>query len=99
MDSPRQMLRRFELSFHERTVDDEFCLSVLNLVLLPRLDLALHRFEVPLHAIDTDRNRIHETESFGVLRKYGSEIAVECHIVADEDSVAYRHRKTHRFVV
>ena len=50
---------------------------------------------VPAGCVDADRNRIHKTESFRVLRKYGSEIAVECHVVANEDSIAYRHRKTH----
>ena len=52
VDSAREMSRRIQLSFDERPVDDELGLLFVDIAVLPGIDLAPHRLEVALHAID-----------------------------------------------
>ena len=54
MDFWQQALRSVELAIDKCRVEDQLRLGIRDLGLAPRLDLALHRFEVPLDAIHSD---------------------------------------------
>ncbi len=73
MNSPGQVFRCVEFALHKRPVDDQLRSFVLKARPLPRLDFLPHRFEVPLHAVHSDREDVHEAQVLGVFRKYGRE--------------------------
>src|SRR5260370_28371411 len=93
------MLWCFERFFDESLVNHELRFVLANQAFLPRCDLAPHRIEIALHAVNADRYRIDEAEMFRVLGNDRPEVPVERHVVADEDSVAYGHREAHGLVV
>jgi hypothetical protein len=97
--SGQQALRGVELSIDKCRVEDQLRVGIGDLSLAPALDLPLHRLEIPLHAVHADGDRVHQAETLRVFCKYRREIAVECHVVADEYTVSHRHRESHRFVV
>jgi len=78
MDSPGQLLGNVQLALDEGPVDDQFRGFVWNLRCSPSHDLLLHRLEVSLDPIDSDREHIDEAEVFRVFRQYGSEHAWLC---------------------
>ncbi len=63
-------LRRFEFAFDERLVDHHLGGDVSQLVLLPKLHLLLHGFEVPLHPGDTHRNAVDQRERLRVFSEH-----------------------------
>jgi hypothetical protein len=62
-------------------------------------DLLPHRREVPLHAVDSDREDVHETYVLGVLGEHGREIAVERHVVADQHPITNSESEPHGLVI
>jgi|SRR5579863_2814541 len=54
----RQMLRSIQFILKERPVYDQLGCCARELLGLPRLDLSAHRLEIPLHAIDANRDNI-----------------------------------------
>ena len=56
LDVPSQMLRRFQLAFHERLVDDHLYGDISDFFLLPTFYLLAHRLKVPLHPVHTNRD-------------------------------------------
>jgi len=75
VNTPGQMLRGIEFALYEGLVDDQFCCRVRKTRPLPRLDLFPHRLEVPLHAIHTNGEDVHEAQVFGVFGEHGREHA------------------------
>ncbi len=73
MNAAGEMFGNIQLALDEGAVDDQFCGFVWNPRCFPSLDLLLHRFEVPLNPIYSDREHIDEAEVFGVLRQHRSE--------------------------
>jgi len=69
------MFRGVEFALYEGPVDDQFRFLVRQAGTLPRLDLFPHGFEVPLHAVHSNREDIHEAQMFGVLGEHGREHA------------------------
>jgi hypothetical protein len=69
------MLRGFEIPLDEGAVNHKLRGFVLDTAPPPRLDLALHWLETPLHAIDANRDRIHQAEVFRMFCEHGSEHA------------------------
>ncbi|MBZ5505132.1 MAG: hypothetical protein LAO78_06575 [Acidobacteriia bacterium] len=67
MDFGEQSSRRFELAVNERGVEDHFAVSSVILRLPPGLHLALQRVEVPLNPVHSDRERVDQSETLGVL--------------------------------
>lgn len=59
----------------ERIVKDQFCALVRDLRLPPRLDLALHRLEVPLDSVHSYGKSINQIEALAVLGQDRREIA------------------------
>lgn len=76
MNSPGQVFWGVQLALHKSLVDDQFRGLIRKSRRLPRLDLLLHRLEVPLHAVHPDRENVHEAQVFGVLGEYGREVAM-----------------------
>ena len=99
MHGADEVFRGFEIPFHERAVDDELRLVVGELTLTPPFDLLAHRLEVALHPAKSDVDRVRKDEVLGVFGEHGREVAVERHVVAYEDAVAYGQTEAHGFVV
>jgi len=75
LDVPSQMLRRFQLAFHESLVDDHLYGDIGDFFLLPTFYLLAHRLKVPLHPVHTNRDAIDERKRLRVLRQHGRERA------------------------
>src|SRR5260370_11200340 len=75
MNAPGQVFRGVELTFYECPVDDQFRCVVRQARPFPFLDLFPHRLKVPLHAVHSHREDVHETHMFGVLGEHGREHA------------------------
>src|SRR5713101_5630660 len=71
VNAPGQVFRGVELTFHECPVDDQFRCVVRQARPFPFLDLFPHRLKVPLHAVHSHREDVHETHMFGVLGEHG----------------------------
>ena len=84
------MLWRRQTVFDERAVNHELRCRIRQLVALPRIHLVQHGGEVPVHAVDRDRENVLGHEVLGMLAGQGLEVAVEGEVVADEDLVADR---------
>jgi hypothetical protein len=52
-----------------------FAASSEKLACAPGFNLPAHRFEVALHAVDADREDVHEAQAFCVLGEHGRERA------------------------
>jgi hypothetical protein len=52
------MLRRFQLAFYERLVDDHLYGEIGDFVLLLTFYLLAHRLKGPLHPVHTNRDAI-----------------------------------------
>jgi len=63
----QQALWCIELAIHKRRVEDQLRLAIRYLRLAPRLDLALHRFEVSLDPVHPDRESVNQIEALAVL--------------------------------
>jgi hypothetical protein len=57
-----QVFRSLQPALHKCLVDDHLCRDVRQFASVPHFDLLSHRFEVPLHTVDTNRNAIDERE-------------------------------------
>src|SRR5712692_6198581 len=99
MDSSSQVPGGVELTFDESPVDGEFRGFVRETRFRPGGDLLLHRLEIALHPIHSDRERVYEAQVLGVLGEHRTEISVKRHVVANEHPVADREREAHGFVV
>jgi len=75
VDLGQEAFRSVELAINKGRVEDQLRLSISDLRLVPRLDLALHWFEVPLDAVYSNRERIDEVEGLGMLGQDRSEHA------------------------
>src|SRR6266436_765743 len=73
VNAPGQVCRGVKLAFHECPVDDQFRCFVRQARPLPRVYLFPHRLEVPLHAVHSNREDVHEAQMFGVLGEHGRE--------------------------
>jgi len=73
--TPGQVFRGVELALYEGLVDHQSRCIVRQAHPLPRLDLFPHRFEVPLHAVHSHREDVHEAQVLGVLGEHGREHA------------------------
>jgi hypothetical protein len=71
MNGPGEMLWCLRFAFDESLVDDNFCCDIRDLTPLPLLYLLAHRFEIPLHSVDADRNAVNEREGFECLASTG----------------------------
>ena len=99
MHAAGKMFGNFEFAFDEGFVDEEFGGDVGQFVLAPGGDLALHGFEVALHAVHADGDGIEEGEGFGMFGENGGEVSLEGHIGANEDAIAASEGQAHRLVV
>ena len=99
MHAAGKMFGNFEFAFDEGFVDEEFGGDVGQFVLAPGGDLALHGFEVALHAVNADGDGIEEGEGFGMFGENGGEVSLEGHIGANEDAIAASEGQAHRLVV
>jgi len=75
MYRPGQMFGRFQLALYKRFVDDYLGPDISELAFLPSLYLLSHRFEIPLHAIDSHGNAIDQRERLGVFCEHRREHA------------------------
>src|ERR1035441_7760524 len=78
----------FELSFHERPVDDHLCRDIGKLGVAPTINGFDHWFEVPHHVVDAHGERVMDGEVFGVLREDGGKVSGEREIAAHKNPVA-----------
>jgi hypothetical protein len=76
MHTPRQMLWSVQLVLNERPVYNQLGCCARELPGSPRLDLPPHRLEVPLHAVDADRDGIDQREALEVFRQKRLEVAM-----------------------
>ena len=83
VDIRHQAGGHFQFAFHECSVNDELRGYIGNLLVSPLFDLPSQGLEVPLHAIDTDGDRVQQVERPGMLCQHGSEVAREGHIFAN----------------
>src|SRR6185437_1006937 len=95
----QQTARSFKPAVDESRIEDELGAFIGDLGLSPAFDLALHRFEVALNAIDSDSKRIDQVEVLAVLRKNRRKVATEGHVRTDENADACGHAQAQRFVV
>jgi hypothetical protein len=56
--SPRQVPRNVQFAFDEGLLDDHLGRDGAQLRLAPHFYLLSHRLEVPLHPVNTDRDRV-----------------------------------------
>jgi hypothetical protein len=75
MDRPGKVFRSFQLALHKRHGDHHLGGDVRQFASLPGVHLLSHRFEVPLHTVDTDRNTVDERERLRVLGQHRRERA------------------------
>ncbi len=71
----RQMFGDLKFSLDEGPIDDELRDPIRKACYLPGLDLLPHRFEVPLHAVYSNRQDVHEAQMLGVLGEHRREHA------------------------
>jgi len=67
VDVRQETAGRLQLSFNKSRVEDQLRSGIGDLRLTPALDLALHRLEVPLNPVHSDRERIDQVEALAVL--------------------------------
>ena len=75
MDLGQQAPGRFQLAGDEGRVEDQLRRVIGDLGLPPDLHLALQRLEVPLNPVHSNRERINQVETLGVLCQHRSEHA------------------------
>jgi hypothetical protein len=78
-------LGRIELAINEGSINDQCRLGVGDLGQPPVLDLAPHRLEIPLDAVNANRERVDQVEALGVLREDGLKVSAERHVPAHKD--------------
>jgi len=69
VDSASQVLGHVQFTLNECLVDDDLGCHVRQVGLPPGLHLLSHGLEIPLHAIDANRDRVNERERLRVLRE------------------------------
>jgi hypothetical protein len=69
MHGPGKVLGSFQFALDRRLVDDHLGRDVSQFTSLVGFDLLSHRFEIPLHAVDADRNAVDERERLRVFRE------------------------------
>jgi len=99
MDGPRQVPRHLQRAFHERLVDDELGGVISEWGVTDEFDMPGERLEVPLHPVDAHGDGIDQAEVFRVLGEDRREIAMERHVVTDENPVADAHGEAHTLIV
>jgi hypothetical protein len=67
MDRGQQALGSVQLALNESRVQDQLCLGVGELRLLPKFDLAPHRLKVSLNAVHTYGEGVDQIEALPVL--------------------------------
>ena len=77
VDVGQETSGRFQLAINERGIEDEFGLGVGELRLPPPLDLALQGLEIPLNALDPDRQCVQQVEALSVFCQHWGEIACD----------------------
>jgi hypothetical protein len=70
-----KMFGGFQPALDESFVDDHLRRDIRQFTSLPGLHLFSHRFEVPLHPVNTDRDAIDERERLRVLGEHRRERA------------------------
>ncbi len=73
MDGASEVLGSFQFALDERLVYHHFGDDVSEFTPLPPLHLLSHGLEVPLHAINTNRDAVDERERFRVFGAYRRE--------------------------
>jgi len=71
MHRARKVFGSFKLPFHERLVDDHLGRDVRQFASLPHVHLLPHRFEIPLHSVDADRDAVDQGERLRVFGEHG----------------------------
>ena len=71
MHSASKVLGSFQFALNERLVNDDLGCDVRQFTSLPSFDLLSHRFEVALHAVDSNRDAVDERDRLGVFSKDG----------------------------
>ena len=66
-----QALRSVELAVNKPRVEDQLRLDIADLGLAPRLDLALHRLEVSLAAVNSNGKDFIQNLCQGIVRSWG----------------------------
>jgi len=74
------VLRDVKFSLDEGPINDELRRLIRKLSCAPGFNLPAHWFEIPLHAVDADRDLIDEAKMLRVLRKDRREVAAERHL-------------------
>ena len=69
------MLGDIQFALHKGPVNNQLRGLIPKPRPLPGLDLHPHGLEVPLHAVHSDREDVHEAQVLGVLGEHGSERA------------------------
>jgi hypothetical protein len=67
VDVRQETAGRLQLSFNKSRVEDQLRSGIGDLRLTSALDLALHRLEVPLNPVHSDRECIDQVEALAVL--------------------------------
>jgi hypothetical protein len=75
MDFGQQAPRSVELAVNKCRVEDQLRLGIGDLRLAPLLDLALHRFEVPLDPVHSNGKSVNQIEALAVHGQDRSEQA------------------------
>ena len=78
VDLGQQAPGSFQLAVNKRRIEDQLRCLVSDLRLPPRLNLPLQRLEVPLNPVHSDRERINQVETLGVLGQDRREHAYQC---------------------
>ena len=79
-----------QLALHGRFVNDHLRGDIREFTLLPCLHLFSHRFKVPLHAVDTDRDTIDQRKRFRVFGENWSKHAWDNVSEPSDRSICFR---------
>jgi len=84
------MSRDIQIPFDKRTVDRQLRLLCGQLLPSPMFNLLPHRFKVPLHPINANRQSIFQREAFRVFRQYGAVVSSKREVVTHEHAQSDR---------
>src|SRR5579864_5946497 len=99
MDVGQETLWSIEPAVDKSRVENQLGPLVSDLRLPPVLDLELHRLEVALDTVHSNRKCIDQVKALRVFGEHRCEVPGKRHVRTHEHSVATGHRQPHALVM